>query len=74
MDLSYRDTTVTFNDYSFATPYIDFKTKQHLEPKKIGSIHGEMLFMSLNKLKFKSISRRDDMIGLAHIIIYLLNG
>ena len=36
VDLTYRETTISFNDYSLATPYIDFKTKKHLEQTNIG--------------------------------------
>lgn len=60
-------------DFGFATKYIDKATKKHVEPQEIGTFRGNMIFASANQLNFQMTSRRDDLISLSYVLIYLLN-
>ena len=64
-ELSFREKTISFNNYSLVSPYIDSDTKQHIKKKKLAAVKGDMLFKSLDSINFQSPSRRDDLIGLA---------
>ena len=59
-------------DFGFATKYLD-KKGMHLPSKELESYRGNMLTASLNHMEFKSTGRRDDMISLLYLVIYLLN-
>lgn len=63
---------VNIIDFGFATPYIDSKTKQHIKKEEVEYYRGNFLFSSINHLKFRATSRRDDMIALFYLLIYLL--
>ena len=60
-------------DFGFAKQYIDMKTKVHVEQTEVESFRGNMIFASLNQLNFLETSRRDDLISLCYLLIYLLN-
>ena len=60
-------------DFGFATPYIDLKSKVHLDKIQLDIFRGNMEFSSLNQMKFFSTSRRDDLISLFYFLNYLLN-
>lgn len=66
--------TLHLVDFGFAQRYIDKKTRQHIEPQEIQTFRGNMIFASLNQLNFQMTSRRDDLISLCYLLIYLLNG
>ena len=59
-------------DFGFATPYIDLKSKVHLDKIQLDIFRGNMEFSSLNQMKFFSTSRRDDLIQLFYLLIYIL--
>ena len=60
-------------DFGFASRYIDKATKKHVKKTKLNIFKGNIDFASLNQLKFKRTSRRDDLISLLYIMIYLFN-
>ena len=61
-------------DYGLATSWVDPRTGCHIEPCKTKLFRGNMYFSSVNQLKYKTASRRDDLHSLAYLMIYLLNG
>ena len=64
---------VNLIDMSFSTLYIDKKSLQHVGKKTIDAYRGSVFFSSLNQLKFQTTSRRDDMLSLFYLMIYLFN-
>lgn len=47
---------------------------KHLKKSLQKQFRGNMIFSSLNQLNFISTSRRDDLIGLCYMLVYLLKG
>lgn len=60
-------------DFGFASRYIDSQTQEHIEQGEVETFQGNLIFGSLNQLKFKKTSRRDDMISLCYMLVYLMN-
>ena len=60
-------------DYGFASPYVDEKTKRHIAKGEVAEFRGNIVFSSLNQLKFQETSRRDDIISLFYLLIDLLH-
>ena len=60
-------------DYGLASRYLD-KYGNHLEQKEEPTFKGNLLFSSTNALEFKTPSRRDDLISLCYMMIFILNG
>lgn len=69
----FRDESLFLLECGLATPYIDFETGKHLKQAKVNSLSGEFLFASPDRLNFRSTSRRDDLISLCYLLLYLLN-
>ena len=69
----FKDVTINLVDYDLASRYIDKKTGKHLPPNETGTFKGNMLFASANLLSFIKSSRRDDMISIFFLLVYLLN-
>ena len=64
--------SVNLVDFGFSTKYLD-KDGKHLPQRDLESFRGNMLFASSNQFEFKSTSRRDDLISLLYLMVYLLN-
>ena len=62
-------------DFTYTQRYIDFKSGSHLPWLKNRSNRqrSEYLFASNNQLQRFQTSRKDDLINLSYILIYLLN-
>lgn len=58
-------------DFGFVCPYVDQDTQEHLEKTQLDIFRGNMVFSSINQLKFHSTSRRDDLISLFYLLVYL---
>ena len=69
----FEDCEIHLVDFGFAKQYIDKKTKAHIEQNDVDSFRGNMIFASLNQLNFLETSRRDDLLSLCYMLIYLLN-
>ena len=65
--------TINLVDYGFASPYLDKTTGRHIPKEEVETFRGNMIFASLNQLNFKVTSRRDDLISLCYLLIYMLN-
>lgn len=70
----FKENSVNLIDFGFATRYLDKKTKLHLEKKEVNTFRGNMVFASLNQLKFHSTSRRDDLISLFYLLVFMVRG
>lgn len=59
-------------DYGYAKKYLD-ENKKHKKQEDVKYFRGNFMFASKYQLDFKSTSRRDDLISLCYIMIYLAN-
>lgn len=60
-------------DFGFATRFIEKTTGQHIQQEEVETFRGNMIFGSLNQLNFLKTSRRDDLISLLYMLVYMLN-
>ena len=59
-------------DFGLCKKYRSSKTGKHILPKLTGKFSGTLIYASSNVLKGKESSRRDDLISLGYMLIYLL--
>jgi casein kinase 1 len=64
---------VTLIDFGLCSRYIDDQG-QHVPRKQTNIFKGNLVFGSKNAFKGQSLSRRDDLISLAYLLIYLVDG
>ena len=69
----FQSCTIKIIDFGFCTRYTDEVTGEHIKLKKVESFRGNLKFASLNQLGFFCTSRRDDLISLCYLLVYLLN-
>ena len=60
-------------DFGFAAKFIDKDYNHVCENQEKESFRGNILFSSWNQMNFKITSRRDDLISLANMMLYMLN-
>ena len=60
-------------DFGLATRYLN-ETGQHIKESYCQHFTGNIALASQNALKFKTVSRRDDMISLAYLLVYMAQG
>ena len=61
-------------DFGFVTPYLSSKgDHKHIKMGILDLFHGNLVFSSVNQMKFNRTSRRDDMISLFYFLVYLLH-
>jgi len=61
-------------DYGLAKKYRDPSSRRHISFKDGGKMVGTARYASINSHKGYQLSRRDDLISLAYILIYFLKG
>lgn len=59
-------------DFGFAKKYVD-SNGAHMKKKNSNVFHGNMMFATLSQFEFETTSRKDDLISLCYLMIYLLN-
>ena len=59
-------------DFGLCKKYRSSKTGKHILPKLTGKFNGTLVYSSSNVLKGKEASRRDDLISLGYMLIYLI--
>ena len=64
---------ISIVDFGFVTKYMDDTNKKHLPVQNVKVFRGNIMFASPNQLNFRATSRRDDLISLVYLIIYMLN-
>jgi len=61
-------------DFGLCKKYRSTKTGKHILPKITGKLNGNFKYSSPNVIKGKEASRRDDLISLGYMLIYLFKG
>lgn len=61
-------------DFGLAQSFIDRKTGKHLNREVERFMKGNFMFGSIDQLNFYRTSRRDDLLGLCYMLIWMLNG
>jgi serine/threonine protein kinase len=61
-------------DFGFATRYLDKNTGEHLKKSERPTFRGNIMFGSPNQMEFVTTSRRDDLISLLYLLVFLING
>lgn len=69
----FENCSLNLIDFGFATRWVDKKTGKHIEETTLSKFKGNIMFSSAHQLSFKSTSRRDDLISLCYLMVYLLN-
>ena len=69
-----RDLSLNFQHFENVTPYKSFKTNKHLKQTKVSKFDGDIHFISLDRQNFLYPSRRDDLLSLCYMMMYLLSG
>ena len=68
----FASNNINIIDFGFATPYLKEDGTTHVKKSKLDYFRGNMMFSSVNQLKFHTTSRRDDLISVFYILVYLL--
>ena len=68
----FKSIDISLVQRDFVTPYLNLNTREHIPNSKVDIFHGNIVFSSLHQLQFQTTSRRDDIISLCYLIIYLL--
>ena len=61
-------------DFGLSKKYRSSRTGKHISFSKNNKFYGTMNFSSINAMKGYQMSRRDDMISIGYMLIYLING
>ena len=64
---------ISIVDFGFVTRFTDEANQTHLPVQNVKVFRGNIMFASPNQLNFRSTSRRDDLISLGYLMIYMLN-
>lgn len=59
-------------DFGFATKYVD-KNGDHMSQQSNDTFRSNMIFATVNQFKFKNTSRRDDLMSLVYLLVFLSN-
>lgn len=60
-------------DYGLISKYQD-EDGNHIRKQSAESFVGNLIFASVSALEFNQTSRKDDLVSLCYLIIYILNG
>lgn len=60
-------------DFGHCTDYLD-KQGDHIDHKDVDTFWGNILMSSSNALDYKTTSRKDDLISLLYLLIFLCQG
>ena len=64
--------TIYLIDFGFSTFYI--KDGKHVADEHIGTSNGTLLYKSINSIKMRNLSRKDDLESLAYNLVELMTG
>lgn len=70
---SHESSVIKLIDFGVSIPYLD-ESGNHIKYGDTESFMGNFFFASKNALQFKTQSRRDDLISLSYLMIFLVNG
>lgn len=60
-------------DFGFAAKYRD-ESQQHLPQENTEVFRGNLIFATPSQFEFKSTSRKDDILSLCYMLVYLFHG
>jgi serine/threonine protein kinase len=60
-------------DFGFASNFCD-RNGQHLGHDDLQHFRGNIIFATFNQMAFKRTSRKDDLVSLCYMLVYLFNG
>lgn len=79
---AFANASINLVDFGFATKYVERARSRkkdgnadetvHISKTEVDVFRGNMIFSSTNQLQFYSTSRRDDLIALCYLLIYLV--
>lgn len=69
----FQNVTLSLIDFGFATRHTDRRTGRHIKKGLVDYFRGNLLFSSKHQLQFFDTSRRDDIISVFYILVYLIN-
>lgn len=69
----FDNVSINIVDFGFVTRFMDETNQNHLAVQNVKIFRGNIMFASPNQLNFRSTSRRDDLISLVYLIVYMLN-
>lgn len=69
----FSECTISLVDFGYASSYLDKTTGQHRPKQMVDKFRGNLIFASLNQLNFNATSRKDDIISMSYLLIYMLN-
>ena len=61
-------------DFGLVKPWRDPATQEHVKKKRERFFQGNMIFASKNAFNLFTQSRRDDLMSLCYLLIYLVDG
>ena len=68
----FSESSIHLVDFGYATKYLDSHGK-HIKEETLDRFRGNIIFASLPQLQFSATSRRDDLISLCYLLVYLIN-
>ena len=68
----FKECSIHLVDFGYASKYLD-KDSKHIKEDVVDSFRGNLMFASASSLDFCTTSRKDDLISLCYILIFLLN-
>lgn len=68
----FKKNRIKLIDFGGVCYFCDTKTGEHQEKRQLSEFKGNMIFASANQMNLKSTSRRDDLISLFYIMVFLL--
>lgn len=60
-------------NFEYCTEYLTADGK-HIQPGKVSKFKGNLAMASKNALNFQRVSRRDDLISLTYLLVYMVQG
>ena len=64
---------ITLIDFGLCSSYID-DNGNHIQDEPQKYFMGNMAMASVNAMNFRSVSRRDDLISLCYMMVYMIQG
>ena len=67
-----KNKKLTLIDFGCSTQFME--SGRHIGKNKVPHFQGNYMFSSINQMTFTVTSRKDDLVSLCYLLIYLLNG
>lgn len=72
----FANASINLVDFGFTTKYLSRQSSsevaEHINKQEVDTFRGNMIFSSSNQLRFFNTSRRDDLVSLCYLMIYLI--